>query len=218
MASRRLISAVIIDDHPAIVVGVRAWCAAAQPPIDVVDAGATMAVAWTGPGRTADVVILDLHLGRGAPAYADLRRLVEAGRQVIVYSMRDDQDAALTCLDLGAFTYLTKAEGQAHLVAGVQAAATNRPYTPPSLGGALGADLRAGRPRLSDREREILIEWFLSESKEMVASKLGLSPRTVGTHIDRVRIKYANAGRPAQTKATLMARAIQDGLIGIDDL
>ena len=38
------------------------------------------------------------------------------------------------------------------------------------------------------------------------------------SYIDRVRIKYANTGRPAPTKAALVARAIQDGLIDLDDL
>ncbi|MFD1052376.1 hypothetical protein ACFQ1S_45745, partial [Kibdelosporangium lantanae] len=65
------------------------------------------------------------------PAYGDLKRLVDAGRQVIVYTMREDRDTALTCLDIGAFTYLTKAEGDEHLVAAIQAAANNTPYTPP---------------------------------------------------------------------------------------
>ena len=37
-------------------------------------------------------------------------------------------------------------------------------------------------------------------------------------YLDRVRIKYANAGRPAATKAALVARAIQDGLIHPEDL
>ncbi|WP_309111139.1 hypothetical protein [Saccharothrix sp.] len=67
---------VVVDDHPAIVAGIQAWCAAASPPVRVLDVGATPAVAGTGPGADADVVVLDLHLGGQAPAYADLRRLV----------------------------------------------------------------------------------------------------------------------------------------------
>ncbi|SMD25506.1 hypothetical protein [Kibdelosporangium aridum] len=54
--------------------------------------------------------------------------------------------------------------------------------------------------------------------KEMVADKMGVSTSTVNTYLDRVRIKYANAGRPAATKAALLARAIQDGLIGLVEL
>lgn len=63
----------------------------------------------------------------------------------------------------------------------------------------------------------MLIEWFQAESKELVAQRLGISVRTVNSYLDRVRIKYANARRPARTKANLMARAIQDGLIDVDD-
>jgi DNA-binding NarL/FixJ family response regulator len=209
---------VIIDDHPAILAGVQAWCAAADPPIDVVAAGPDVGAAWVEPGRSVPVVVFDLQLGGSVPAYADLSRLVDAGRQVVVYSMRDDTRTALTCLDIGAFTYLTKAEGQRHLIAAVQAAADCRPYVSPSLAGAMGINGRSGRPALAPRETDVLLEWFRCESKDMVAQRLGLSARTVASYIDRVRIKYANTGRPAPTKAALVARAVQDGLIRLDEL
>ncbi|GCD92706.1 DNA-binding response regulator [Embleya hyalina] len=209
---------VIVDDHPAVVAGIEGWYAGADPPIEVVAAGPDVGVAWAGPGLGVEVVVFDLMLGNPTPAYGDLKRLVDHGRRVVVYSMREDQDTALNCLDIGAFTYLTKAEGGAHLVAATRAAAELRPYTPPALGGAFGADRRPGRPRLSDREIDVMVEWFKSESKELVAAKLNLSPRTVAGYIDRVRIKYANAGRRASTKAALVARAIQDGLVRLDDL
>jgi DNA-binding NarL/FixJ family response regulator len=208
----------VVDDHPVIIAGVRVWCAAADPPIEIVAAGSSAGIAWDGAGRASDVVLFDLHLDNTAPAFGELRRLVDDGRQVIVFAMRDAADAALTCLDMGAFTYLTKAEGEAHLVAAVRAAASDLPYTPPALSGAMGADSRRFRPRLSQREGDVLVEWFQCESKEMVAQQLGLSLRTVNTYLDRVRIKYANAGRPAPTKAALVARAIQDGLVRLDDL
>ncbi|MFI0445572.1 response regulator [Actinomadura sp. 6N118] len=211
------ITATVIDDHPVVISGVRAWCGSADPPIDVAAAGPDVGVAWSGPGRSTDVVVLDLQLG-DAPAYRDLERLVDDGRQVIVYTMRDDAETALTCMDIGAFTFLAKAEGPSHLVAAMRAAAENRPYTPPALGGALGTDTRSQRPRLSPRESEVLVEWFRCESKDMVAQKLNVTVRSVSTYIDRVRIKYANAGRPAPTKAALVARAIQDGLVQLDDL
>lgn len=218
MASGGMITVVVIDDHPAIISGIRAWCASACPSITVVAADSTVQVAWDGPGRLAQVVIFDLQLDTLTPAYGDLRRLVDDGRQVIVHTLREDRDAALTCLDIGAFTYLTKAEGEAHLIGAVRAAADHLPYLTPALGGTLGTDPRAHRPQLSPREIDVLIQWFHCESKEMVGHKLGLSARTVGSYIDRVRIKYANVGRPAPTKAALVARAIQDGLVSPHDL
>jgi DNA-binding NarL/FixJ family response regulator len=218
VATAELITAVIVDDHPAIVAGIEAWCAAADPPIQVLASGATPAVAWTDPGLSADVVVFDLQLTGQTPAYSDLRRLVDAGRQVLVYTMREDRDTILTCLDIGVFGYLAKTEGTAHLVPAIQAAGRHLPYTPPAMARAISTDNRDDRPKLTPREVDVLVSWFACESKEMVSRKLGLSVRTVNTYIDRARIRYANAGRPAPTKASLVARAIQDGLIGLDEL
>jgi DNA-binding NarL/FixJ family response regulator len=209
---------VVIDDHPAIAAGIEAWCAAADPPIQVVDSGTTPAAAWTEPGLSADVVVFDLQLTEQVPAYLDLRRMVDSGRQLIVYSMREDRDTILTCLDLGVFAYLAKTEGPRHLVHAIHAASQNLPYTPPTMARAISIDDRPERPRPTAREVEVLVNWFACESKDMVARKLGLSVRTVNSYIDRVRIRYANAGRPASTKAALVARAIQDGLVSLDEL
>ena len=210
---------VVIDDHPAILAGVHAWCSTAEPPISVIASGADVSVARREPGARARIVVLDLQLGNhGEPAYRALQELVDDGRQVIVYSMRDDDSTPVTCVNLGAFTYLSKAEGHAHLVAAIHAAADDRPYVSPSLAGSMGVDRDPARPQLAAREREVLLEWFKCESKQLVAERLGLSPRTVSSYLDRVRIKYANTGRPASTKATLVARAIQDGLLTAEDL
>lgn len=218
MSDNASVSVVVVDDHPAILAGVEAWYAASRRPITVVAAGGSVREAWTEPGSTADVVVLDLQLGESGPAFGDLRRLVDAGRQVVVYTMRDDEKTALNCLDLGAATFLAKSEGRQHLVEATLAAADERPYMPPALAGALGTNARADRPQLSTREENVLIEWFQSESKELVAQRLGISVRTVNSYLDRVRIKYANVGRPARTKASLVARAIQDGLVDVADL
>ncbi|MCW4354835.1 LuxR C-terminal-related transcriptional regulator [Hoyosella sp. YIM 151337] len=74
------------------------------------------------------------------------------------------------------------------------------------------------RPALSPREVEVLRAWFASDSKTTVAANLAVSLGTVNTHLSRVRSKYAAVGRAAPTKAALVARALQDGLIDLDEL
>lgn len=217
MAGRR-ITAVIVDDHAAIAAGVRYWCERAEPPIDLIDAQARMANVWTGPGADADVVIFDLELVPKNPAFGELRRLVDDGRRVVVYSQHADSGTVLKCINLGALAYLTKTEGPEHLVPAIQAAADGRAYTAPSLGGVLIADNDPSRPKLSQREAEVLRAWFASSSKDLVAAKLNISVKTVDTHIERVRVKYANVGRPARTKSELVARALHDGLITLAEL
>lgn len=74
------------------------------------------------------------------------------------------------------------------------------------------------RPVLTQREQDVLLCWLLSDSKVVVSTQLGLSASTVKTHLHRIRGKYEAVGRNASTKAALVARALQDGLIRLEDL
>lgn len=74
------------------------------------------------------------------------------------------------------------------------------------------------RPSLTGREVEVLRTWMLVDSKPAVAQQLFISLGTVNTHLTRIRAKYAEIGRPAPTKASLVARAVQDGLMTLDEL
>ena len=73
------------------------------------------------------------------------------------------------------------------------------------------------RPRLTKRQREIVLAWLKYGTKERAAQELFVTSSTVKTHIQRIRKSYLDVGRPAGTKFTLFIRAIQDGLIDIDD-
>ena len=44
-----------------------------------------------------------------------------------------------------------------------------------------------------------------------------LAPTTVTTYITRVRSKYLAAGRPARSKSRLLAHALRDGWIRLED-
>lgn len=72
-------------------------------------------------------------------------------------------------------------------------------------------------PGLSPREIEVLVHWLKHGSKPATGKALHITESTVGTHLQRVRQKYADAGRPARTKMALAIRAIQDGLVDVDD-
>ncbi len=200
-------SVVLVDAHPVVLAGLGTWLRRAGIP--VVAAGDTPEVAWSSPGATADVVVLDPHLEDPEPVWADLERLVAGGRRVVVHTGRHDEETATRLRRLGCSTVVPKDEGETALVAAVLAASGNRPCVPCRP---------AARPRLTARERDVLLAWLRSESKRTVAALCHLSPRTVEGYIDRIRLRYAEVGRPAPTKASLVARALQDGLIGLDEL
>ncbi len=193
--------------------GVRSWIAR-EPvvPIDVVLATDTLE-ALTAPDTPAvDVALVDLNL-HGEVITDRIAGLCATGLRVVVYSQFADHDTMLAVLDAGAYDFVAKNEGSDHCVKTIVAAAADRPYVTPSLAGAMVADLRPDRPRLSEQERNALLLWFQSMSKASVAVRLGISEHTVRQYIDRARVKYAKVGRPASTKSALLARAIEDGII-----
>lgn len=73
-------------------------------------------------------------------------------------------------------------------------------------------------PTLSAREIEVMVSWILNDTKSQVCEELYISLGTVNTHLSRIREKYQCVGRPAPTKATMLARALQDGHVVLDQL
>ncbi len=169
------------------------------------------------PEDDAHVVVLGL-TADDANSLAAVRELTKRGYHVVVYSHLTDRDVIRTAIDSGARTYLIQTEGREHLLKAIRAAVTPFPYVGPSVAAVLDDRDFCLRPVLAPREQEVLLAWFQTDSKELVAQQLFLAPSTVRTHLQRIRAKYIAAGRPAGTKAALVARAIQDRIISIDDL
>ncbi|MCI4062298.1 response regulator transcription factor [Micromonospora sp. R77] len=205
----------IVDDHPVVLDGVRAWLST-EPRLRVLATGNDPEVVLRSAPE-ADVILLDLRL-HGRMVIDKLAGLSAAGRRVVVYSEHTEPETMLAALDAGAVAFLAKHEGREHCVATVLAAASDRPYVPPALAGAMVGDTRPDRPALSDKEREALLLWFQSMSKASVARRMQISEHTVKQYVDRARIKYSRAGRPAATKAALLARAIEDGLVRPEEI
>jgi len=218
---RSAISIAIIDRHDVVHAGIEAWINGAEPPIKIVGNYSDPAE-FLGDHSTAtsdvDVVLFALQYGSRGPQFDSLRRVCRAGYRAIVYSYLETDEIILTSLDAGAITYVAKSESGSHLCEAIRAARSDAPYVSPRMGQALLRDKSMGRPHLSQREREVLIAWFQTENKELVGKRLFIEPSTVRTHLQRVRAKYAAVGRPAPTKAALIARAIQDGILSIDEL
>ena len=215
-------SVAVIDGHDAIHAAVELWCAEAQPPIRFGGNyfSAEQFLEEHPPAATSrvGVVVLELEMQRHHVDFGALDLIVGQPHQVIVYSHITTDEVILSALDRGAVTFLAKSERKEHLIDAIRAAGTDTPYVGPRMAGAMLNDSAVGRPNLAPREKEVLIAWFRTESKDLVARQLQIAPTTVRTHLQRVRAKYAAAGRPATTKAALVARAIQDGIVSVDDI
>jgi DNA-binding NarL/FixJ family response regulator len=213
------VSVAVIDSHDVVHVGIEAWATGSRPRVKVVAHYAhprEFLEQQPSDSPAIDVVVFGPE-GRSAE-FDTVRRLCEVGYPVVVYSHLHNDEIILGSLDAGAVSYVLKSENGDHLAEAIYAAVTDTPYVAPRMAQALHNGEVKGRPRLSTREREVLIAWCQTENKDLVAKRLFVEPSTVRTHLQRVRAKYAAVGRPAPTKASLIARAIQDGLLDVDEL
>ena len=208
----------VVDEHDAIHTAVELWCRQAQLPFFGTYFSADQFLAEHPSASSVGPVVLELQKYRNGVDFSALDRIVSRRHRVIVYSHIATDEVILTALDRGAVTYLTKTESKDHLIDAIRAAGTDQPYIGPRMALAMINDSTVGRANLAPREKEVLVAWFRTESKDLVARQLQIAPTTVRTHLQRVRAKYAAVGRPATTKAALVARAIQDGIVSVDDI
>lgn len=213
------VTVAIIDDHDVVHAGIEAWCSQAKPPIALVAhfRHPREFFATADEAKRIDVVLLDPYVD-GRFDFAAVHMLCQTDQQVVIYSHFATDGTILTSLELGAVSYLVKSEGKRHLIEGIHAAGSARPYLGPRMARALLNDRVSGRTKLSEREKEVLRAWFQTESKELVAQRLHIASTTVRTHLQRARAKYALGGRPAPTKSALLARAIEDGILSLDEV
>lgn len=200
-----------VDDHPIIRDSVAAWVTADENDIRVVATAATVEALLAGPGRGADVVLLDLDLGDGTTVSDNVAAILAAGPAVLVLSASERPVAVRSAMRAGARGYALKNEQAAQIRAAIREVAAGGDWISPRLAYILATDDAAGRPALSHQETRALQLYATGLPMKSVARKMAISEETVKQYLGRVREKYALSGRAAPTKVELYYRAVEDG-------
>jgi len=200
-----------VDDHPIILDSVADWVMADEGDIRVVATTATVDALLAGPGRRADVVLLDLDLGDGTTVEGNVAAILAAGPAVLVLSASDRPLAVRAAMRAGARGYALKNEQADQIRSAIREVAAGRDWISPRLAYILATDDAVGRPALSHQERRALQLYATGLPMKSVARKMAISEETVKQYLGRVREKYALAGRAAPTKLELYHRAVEDG-------
>ncbi|MGE2719240.1 LuxR C-terminal-related transcriptional regulator [Mycolicibacterium celeriflavum] len=213
-------SVVVVGNQRVVYAGIEAWLRRSRPQTKIVGHFTSpMEFAARHPIATPGMVVLfDLACDGGGPDLDALRQICDAGHRVVVYTCSVNDDVESAALNAGAVSCIAKQEPEHVLADAIAASHTGRSHAAPRMAQALRDTGRKPRPQLTHREQQVLIAWFQTENKNAVAQRLYIEPSTVATHLQRVRAKYAAVGRPAPTKAALVARAIQDDILSVDDL
>jgi DNA-binding NarL/FixJ family response regulator len=214
-----MIRVLLADDHALMRRGIRDLLEA-DSEIDVVGEAAD--------GREAtqltfmlkpDVLIMDLTMPElnGLDAIRHIRKDCP-DVELLVFSMHDSEDLIREVFSAGARGYVLKSDAALYLVEAVKSLASGRPFFTPriseailhtlvSAGDQLKAEPSVAGP-LSSREREILQLLAENKSNKEIATRLGISVRTVETHRRSVMQKLN-----ANSIVELVHYAIRNGIV-----
>ncbi len=192
---------VVVDDHHLFRAGVRAELAAHH---DVVGEAATPAEALRVIAATRpDVVLLDVHLPEGG-GVSVLEGLGVGGAgipKVLALSVSDAAEDVVPMIRAGALGYVTKTIDTEELLAAVQTVAAGDACFSPRLAAFVLQAFSAPAPAadelqaLTPREREVLHHLARGYSYKRIAARLGISDRTVESHVGAVLRKLQLTSR-----------------------
>ena len=203
------ITILIVDDHLVVREGLRSFLQL-QEGIEVVGEAADGAEALEKVGELLpDVVLIDLVMPRmdGITAIREIRNLSPSTRILVLTSFAED-DKVFPSIKAGAHGYLMKDVRPVDLAESIRAVYRGEPSLHPEIARKLMEHLSQGEEssdpedRLTVRETEVLRLIARGQSNKEIAAALGVSEKTVKTHVSNILQKLHLSDR---TQAALYA-------------
>lgn len=197
----------VVDDHDLFRAGVRAAIGAE---VDIVgEADDVDPAVELIRERRPQVVLLDVHLpGGGGQRVAKEVRRTHPEIRFLALSVSDAPQDVVAVIRAGASGYLTKTATARQVVEALRLVAAGHAVFSPQLAGFVleafpAVDPAAVDPdldRLTSRQREVLRYIAKGYTYKETADALGISPRTVETHVSEVLRKLQLTNRNELTR------------------
>jgi DNA-binding NarL/FixJ family response regulator len=211
------IRVLIVDDHAVVREGLRTFLEL-QDGIDVAgEAADGLEAVELAATLEPDVILMDLVMPRldGVGAMRAVRERSPRSRVIVLTSFLDDE-RLMPAIEAGADGYLLKDVEPSELAQAIRTAQAGEAMIAPTVAGRLLRKLSQPRPpkpadaeRLTRREQEVLELIAAGRSNKRIAFELGISEKTVKTHVGHLLAKLGVSDR---TQAALLA--VQSGLVG----
>ena len=210
LAPATVSSVLIVDDHALLRTGV-ANIINQEPDLRVVaEAGNGLEAIEAYERHHPDVVLLDLRMPvmEGVEAVRRIRER-DARARVIVLTTYDTDDEISRALKAGAKAYVLKDIAADELVRCIRAVLAGRTYLAP----AAAAKLAEGVTHIQLTPRELATLRLMADGKanKEIASELGISARTVKTHLGHL---FEKLGVTSRTEAVKVAN--RRGLVRLE--
>ena len=187
----------VVDDHAVVRDGTAALLER-ESDIDVIGVAANLPSAAALLALQPDILVVDIRLG-DENGFDLIREVAAGGPAIVILSAFDYPQYVDAALRLGASGYVLKTAPFENLVNAIRQVAA----------GGLAYSVRpspAGRRRLSTREVQVVSLVVEGRSNDEIAVSLGISAKTVESHLTRI---FERVGVASRTE--LATRAVREG-------
>jgi len=225
------ISLMLVDDHDVVRTGLKTYLETQEGFRVVAEASSGAEALDKAPLFNPDVVVMDITMPQmdGLAATRQLKALCP-NCQVLALTVHEDKQYFFEMLAAGAAGYVTKQAAAEELVIAIRAVANGQVYLQPALARWLLEDYRRllvqlppvdqlaspepdagdGLEILSKRECQVLELVAEGYTNPQIGGQLGISPKTVARHRERIMDKLN-----LHSSTELVKFAIRSGLIAL---
>jgi DNA-binding NarL/FixJ family response regulator len=211
----------VVDDHPIVRAMVRLACNERDGLVVAGEAGDGHGALRLATDLQPDVIVLDIILpGMNGLEVAQQLSLDESTARILILTATDDKSAVFEALRIGVSGYIEKTAAVDEIADAIEAVARGELVFSKELERQaqvqLGEFARKAREtaralaRLTPRERQVLALLAEGLSTRQIAKRLGLSERTVESHIGNVYQKL-----DVRTRVQALYRAAGLGLVDL---
>lgn len=204
------LTALVVDDHPIMRIGVRQLILAQWPEAQILEATTIAQALSLGQQTRPDVVVLDLSLP-DATGVEGASRMLRALREVpvLVLSLNAESAFAARLLQMGVSGYLPKDRAGEELVLALQRLLAGGRYVTAAMADHLlgllsgQAPQRLPHEQLSTQEHRVMLLIAAGRTPAEIADTMHLSVKTVGTYRARILEKAGWRNNTELTKYCL---------------
>lgn len=199
----------LVDDHEGFRLGFHAALASVSDIVIVADAVDGDEALHVAAELQPDVVVMDLKMPRLDGIEATRRLLQDSPHiGVLVLTMFADDESVFLAMRAGARGYLVKGAPRDEIVRAIQAVAAGEAIVGPAIARRIQDYLTSPAPsaapqpdpegvfsELTQRERDVLELMAAGHNNSVIASRLGISSKTVRNHGSNIFTKLVVADR-----------------------
>ncbi len=225
------IKLMLVDDHDVVRTGLRSFLETQSGFEVIAEAKNGKQALEKAKEMQPDIVLMDITMPDmdGIEATLQFKKLYP-DCQILVLTVHADKQYFMKMMEVGASGYITKQAAADELVAAIKAVAAGHVYLQPALARWLLEDYQQlakgitlptleetnekdtiGLDILSERERQVLELVGEGLNNHDIGKKLGLSPKTIARHRERI-MKKLNM----HSRTELVKFAIRTGLISLE--